>query len=141
MGRVILNASETWTGTVHFKCVWSCLQMFFLYIYLMHWSDSHRHLCLFRYSICHECWKAFFFFCICTCPQTFLLIPAAFFEQSLLPLKTFGVFFKSSRSHQIKTLMAGHPFKNPLKALVTFQAICFCVFLIHLVEKKNQQLL
>ena len=48
--------------------------------------------------------------------------------------------FKLSRSHQIKTLMARHPFKNPLKALVTFQATCFCGFFIHLIQKNQQNI-
>lgn len=103
---------------------------------------------LFRYSICHGCWQFFFppFLFLYMSSKMCLLIPPAFLELSLLPLHTFCILvfrLKSSCSHQIKITMARHPFKNPLKALVTFQATCFfflCVsFLIHLIEKKNQQ--
>ena len=69
MGRVILNAGETRTGTVHLKCVWSCLQMlfffrffFFLYIYLMHWSDPRRHLCCLDTQYVMDAGELFFFF-------------------------------------------------------------------------------
>lgn len=53
---------------------------------------------------------------------SWLFFPFFVLEQSLLPSHT------SSRSHQIKFLMARHPFKNPLKALVTFQATYFVFF-------------
>lgn len=55
-----------------YKCFVFFIILFFLYIYLMHWSYPRRHLCLFRYSICHGCRKASFFsfFCICTRPQS-----------------------------------------------------------------------
>lgn len=33
--------------------------------------------------------------------------------------------------------MTGHPFKNPLKALVMFQATCFCGFFTHLIQKEK----
>lgn len=143
MGRVTLNASETRTGTVHFKCVWSCLQMLVCTsISCIGVTPIDTYSMLFRYSICHGCRKAFFFFSyllyLYMSAQMFLLIPAAFLEQSLLPLQTFCVIsLKSSCSHQIQILMAWHPFKNPLKALVTFQATCFLCFLfIHLIQKK-----
>lgn len=133
-----LNAGETWTGTVHFKCVLSCLQMLFCTsISCIGVTPVDTYSMLFRYSICHGCRKAFFFFFsylpyLYISTQMFLLIPAAFLEQSLLPLQTFCVLsFKSSCSHQIKILIARHPFKNPLKALVTFQATCFCVFFLY----------
>lgn len=150
MGRVILNASETWTGTVHFKCVWSCLQMFFcffcfLYIYLMHWSDPRRHLCCLDTQYVMDAGKLFFSFVFVHVHKDVSPHPSCIFflEQSLLPLHTFCILlfsFKSSSSHQIKFLMARHPFKNPLKALVTFQATCFCVFFIHLIQKKKKKL-
>lgn len=92
MGRVILNAGETRTGTVHLKCVWSCLQMlfffrlfFFLYIYLMHWSDPRRHLCCLDTQYVMDAGKLFFFsfsffrlfVFLYTSTQMFLLVPAA----------------------------------------------------------------
>lgn len=82
----------------------------------------------------------FFFLYLYMSTQIFLLIPAAFLKLKSLGLYKHSVYsysvFKSSCSHQIKMLIARHPFKNPLKALVTFQATCFCVFLNTLSTKK-----
>lgn len=149
MGQVILNASETWTGTVHFKC----LVMFtnvFLYIYLMHWSDSRRHLCCLDTQYGMDAGKLFFFFLSFVFVHVHTNVsphPSCIFRTESLTFTNILCFLfglKSSCTHQIKILMARHPFKNPLKALVTFQAICFCGFcFIHLIQKnstKHQQL-
>lgn len=132
------------------------LQMFFccflfLYIYLMHWSDSRRHLMFVQ--ILNMSWmpESFFFVCLFvfshmylyTSTQRFLLIPAALFLEESLDFTNILCIciqlFKSSCSHQIKTLIARHPFKNPLKALVTFHFV-FCVFFIHLIQKNQQNI-
>ena len=140
VGRVILNAGETRTGTVHLKCVWSCLQMlFFLFVCLGFFCTSIscigvipcRHLCCLDTQYVMDAGKLFFFFFfvllfVCTRPHKCFSLSQL---RSLLPLQTFCVFaFKSSCGHQIQILMARHPFKNPLKALVTFRTTCFCVF-------------
>lgn len=67
------------------------------------------------------------------------LHPSCIFRTESFCLYKHSVF-KLSRCHQIKTLTARHPFKNPLKALVTFQATCFCVFFIHLIQKNQQNI-
>lgn len=134
------------TGTVRFKCglvMFTNVFCFFSYIYLMHWSDSHRHLCCLDTQYVMDARKLFLYYYMSS--QMFLLIPAAFFKRIFQSLAFTNIlFFKSSCSHQIQFLMARHPFKNPLKALVTFQATCFCVFvIIHLIQKKpikHQQL-
>ena len=71
VGRVILNAGETRTGTVHLKCVWSCLQMlFFLFVCLGFFCTSIscigvipcRHLCCLDTQYVMDAGKLFFFF-------------------------------------------------------------------------------
>lgn len=85
-----LDAGETWTGTVHFKCVFGhvykcCFSFFFFFT-----STScigvtlvDTYCMLFRYSLSHGCRKAF---CCCFFPlylymstKMCLLIPAHFF--------------------------------------------------------------
>lgn len=89
-----------------------------VYILNMSWKPESFFFFLFRSFVC-------LFFC--TRPHKCFSSSQL---RSLLPLQTFCVFaFKSSCGHQIQILMAWHPFKNPLKALVTFRATCFCVFL------------
>lgn len=136
-------------GTSDLKCQWNldrygtfqmCLVMFtnvffcfvFLYIYLMHWSDPRRHLCCLDTQYVMVAGKLFFFFSFFL---SFVFVhvhrvvsprPSCIFRtESLAFTHILHTCFKSPCSHQIKILMARHPFKNPLKALVTFQATCF----------------
>lgn len=45
-----------------FGHVYKCFFFFFLYIYLMHWSDSRRHLCCLDTQYVMDAGKIFFFF-------------------------------------------------------------------------------
>lgn len=97
---------------------------------------------LFRYSICCGHLTAFFFFVIFVRPQNASLHSSCIYTTESLAfthiLHTYiHVFhFESTCNYQ----MAQRPFKNPLKALVTFRVYCFCVSFTHLIhtQKKNQ---
>lgn len=139
-------------GTSDFKCQWNldryvtfqmCLVMFTPFFVFCFFCTSiscigvtpiDTYCMSFRYSICHGCHKDFFVFVhvhtnVSPASSCIFSRVSCFYKHSVHSL------WKRLAVIELKTLMARHPFKNPLKALVTFQAICFCVFL-HLVEKK-----
>lgn len=70
----------------------------FLYIYLMHWSDSHRHLCCLDTQYVMNARKLFLFFFFFLLYFVHVLTNVSphpsciFLEQSLLLLQTFCVF-------------------------------------------------
>lgn len=133
------------TGTIHFKCVSSCFYKCFFFFFLFctsiscNWSDSHRHLCCLDTQYVMDARKlcvsplspyVFVHFHIKIFPHPiFPFSFISFLKKSLLTLQTFRVICirlwitsQPSNLKKEKIQMARHPFKNPLKALVTFWA-------------------
>lgn len=131
------------TGTIHFKCVSSCFYKCFFFFFLFctsiscNWSDSHRHLCCLDTQYVMDARKLCVFpplsICICTFPHKdfssshFSFFFYLFFEEESLNFTNIPCYLYSALNHltavklkKKKIQMARHPFKNPLKALVTF---------------------
>lgn len=119
-------------GTSDLKCQWNSdrygtfqmrLVMFtnVSYVYIMHWSDPPVDTYVVR--ILDMSWipENSLLVHLHTSTQMFVFILGQIRVTCLYILCVCNPF-TLSQSRQIKILMARHPFKNPLKALVTFQA-------------------